>query len=202
MQRKQLLLATIIVITSLILSACGPNGLLGPTLTPTSTNTIIPTNTPIPTNTQIPTITPTAIPGIGVSLQAFQTSFEKLGFTFKTTENNHVQGDNAPTGLGSPNTWVMLQLKGRQENLSEATLMVLNDHDKESAKTILNLFFQVAFPVQSERDEAMDWFANKSGLNTQKNDGSTNIGSINISWIRGVLDPSLGYSISITPKAK
>ena len=49
---------------SVILSACGPGQLLGPTLTPTPTNTLTPTHTPTVTHTHTPTMTHTPIPSI------------------------------------------------------------------------------------------------------------------------------------------
>jgi hypothetical protein len=51
---------TIIVIFCLLLTACGPGQMFGPTITPTSTNT--PTSTPTITPTITPTPRPTATP--------------------------------------------------------------------------------------------------------------------------------------------
>jgi hypothetical protein len=44
---------------SMVISACGPGQLFGPTLTPTPTNTLTSTSTPTSTNTATPTSTPT-----------------------------------------------------------------------------------------------------------------------------------------------
>lgn len=48
--------------STLILAACGPGQLLGPTVTPTATATITPTITPSPTATLLPTATLTPTP--------------------------------------------------------------------------------------------------------------------------------------------
>lgn len=49
-----------LIVGSLAISSCGPGQLLGPTLTPTPTNTPTSTATPLPTNT--PTSTATSLP--------------------------------------------------------------------------------------------------------------------------------------------
>lgn len=102
---------TILVsIVSLLLSACGPGQLFGPTITPTPTSTYTPTSTPTftstatstatttntptftptptytltpthkPTNTR--TLTPTPLPGLGVSSKDIRETFSIL-FTFQ-----------------------------------------------------------------------------------------------------------------------
>jgi hypothetical protein len=50
-----------LVLLSLLLSACGPGQLFGPTTTPTATPTPPATSTPVPTATQPPTPTPTPV---------------------------------------------------------------------------------------------------------------------------------------------
>ena len=62
---------------SLILAACSPGGLLGPTLTPTATHTPIPTNTPQPSQTPTPTISPTATNTPTITLTRAPTSIPK-----------------------------------------------------------------------------------------------------------------------------
>lgn len=52
--------AILVLVTSLVLSGCGPGRLFGPTLTPTPTLTSTPTLTLTPTLTSTSTLTPTA----------------------------------------------------------------------------------------------------------------------------------------------
>lgn len=67
---KRLVLATLVIAMSLVLAACGPGQMIGPTLIPTPSPTatppptLAPTFTPTTTSTSAPTITPTATPTI------------------------------------------------------------------------------------------------------------------------------------------
>lgn len=49
---------TIVLIFCIVLTACGPGQVFGPTITPTPTKTLTPTPTFTPTNTPKPTVTP------------------------------------------------------------------------------------------------------------------------------------------------
>ena len=60
---RMLCLAVLLLIT-LLESACGPGKMFGPTLTPTPTITFTPTNTPLPTDTPPPPPTFTPVPTV------------------------------------------------------------------------------------------------------------------------------------------
>ena len=64
MNTKRQIGVIFVLITSLIISGCGPGQLFGPTITPTLTKTLTPTasSTPTKTPTKAPTETPTKIP--------------------------------------------------------------------------------------------------------------------------------------------
>ena len=175
----------------LLILGCGLGPLLGSAPTPTT----LPAATSVPTLATVPTLTsvplPTVLPGIGVSLQAFQSAFEQAGFTFKAYESERIQGDYTSADF---QTWVMLVLNGQPEDLSSATLMVLNGTDANKVIEILNLFFKTAFPVQADQGQAMEWFANKSGVKTGQDKGETTVGSINLSWAK---DSVAGYAVTV-----
>ena len=186
MNTKQRTLVILILVVSLVILGCGQWQTLVATPTP------MPTNTPISTNTPVPTNTPISAPGIGVSAQSFQSAFEAIGFTFETYDN--IQGNFTSADF---QTWIILILAGPQEDLSSATLSVMNGTDQEKVVEILNLFFQVAFPIESERSQAMDWLINKSGSKTGQDKGETTIGNIYLSWAK---DAVAGYFITVTAK--
>jgi len=177
---RRIVFLTLIIISGITFSSCSPEPLLEPTVTPTPTLIF----TPVPSSTPEP--------GIGVSSQSFQSAFEEIGFTFTTNEDN-VQGEFVSSDL---QTWVMVHLAGRQENLSRASLNVLTLADREKVAQILNVFFQVAFPVQSDSNDAKDWFANQSGIDTGQSNGETIIGSLQLNWSE---DAVAGFSINVAP---
>ncbi len=131
-------------------------------------------------------------PGLGISLEEFETPFIAYGFTFASYQGGTVQGD-----YSSPDfmTWTVLILVG-EEDLSEATLIVMNGSNQTALAEILTLFFRVAFPDQTNRDAAMSWFANDSGFNSGQDSGHTIVGDLAIVWSR---DSVIGYSITFYP---
>jgi hypothetical protein len=62
MNKKQRIALLLVLITSLVISGCGPGQLFGPTITPTPTQTLSPTSTQTPTQTMTPTPTQTMTP--------------------------------------------------------------------------------------------------------------------------------------------
>jgi hypothetical protein len=131
------------------------------------------------------------VPGIGVSLAAFQSAFEPAGYAFKSYDNNRVQGD-----YQSPDarTWIMLVLQGPTADLSTANLTVMNDTDSTIVANHLTLFFKVAFPDEADRNTAGAWFASNSGGSS----GKTTIGKVVLSFVRGTLPK---YSINVARAA-
>ncbi len=114
MMRKITKLVITLCVLSLLVSACGPGQMFGPTLTPTATYTATPTNTLTPTATatftptltatptitptftptatatraptKTPTLTPTRMPGLGIRTQTMIDAFDSL-FTFSAIED-------------------------------------------------------------------------------------------------------------------
>ena len=60
MRRIYSFIFVFLCVVALLLSGCGAGQILGPTFTPTFTNTPVPTFTPTNTATPVPTLTPTA----------------------------------------------------------------------------------------------------------------------------------------------
>ena len=193
MKAKQRTVAIIFMVSLLAISTMfcnyAPAELFGPTRTPTPTQTLTPTPTytPTPTNTPSPTPTftptPTASstpkPGLGVSRQKFQTSFEGAGFTFKPL-NDGLQGQ-----FSSDKMLCIITLSGPAEDLSGASIWFMLALDQNATLQFLNLFFQDAFPVKTDRDIAMDWFINKSGMKTGATEAKISIGHTQLSWVKG-----------------
>jgi hypothetical protein len=76
MDAKRQIAAVVVLITSLVMSGCGPGQLLGPTVTPTPTLTFTPTPTSTSTPTSTPTLTPTITPTPGIGVPVISTGWE------------------------------------------------------------------------------------------------------------------------------
>ena len=102
MKIKGFIIGPLLIVLVLVLSACGPGQVFGPTVTPTPTNTSTPTSTstptitpsPIPTFTPIPTDTKVAF---NFSLAIVELSDYLAGYGFtedKDTESIYNSGPN------------------------------------------------------------------------------------------------------------
>jgi hypothetical protein len=93
---------TALLLFSLLVSACGPGQMFGPTFTPTPTNTptvtptLTPTVTPTKKPTSTPTNTPTPLPGLGVKTSDVVSSFSH---SFKFSDIPDVEGNTAQKGI-------------------------------------------------------------------------------------------------------
>ena len=154
--RKITKLVTTLCVLSLLVSACGPGQMFGPTLTPTATYTAIPTNTLTPTATatftptptatptitptftstatatraptRTPTLTPTRMPGLGILTQTMIDSFSS--FTFSAIED--VDGQPAQQGVDGYMTMTLIG----DPHVAKAVLQI--DLSQEDIPTAIN----------------------------------------------------------------
>ena len=105
-----------------------------------------------------------------------------------------MQGDYVSKETG---TWLILVLTGPEENLTSASLHVINDENMDKVVEVLEIFFKTAFPAQAESEQALDWFLNNSGIRIGWPDGSTVIGNAKVEW---AMLPNVKYFVSVSPK--
>ncbi len=107
---------------SLLLSACGPGQLFGPTITPTRTSTLTPAPTATSTSTLTPTSTPT--PTLPPPTSTLATACEEEGCSFETAVV--IEASNEFEGILLEDQWLEEHYPGYQKK-SQATTF---DNDK------------------------------------------------------------------------
>jgi hypothetical protein len=154
---------------ALLLSACGPGQIFGPTITPTPADTTTPTHTPTPTRTLTPTRTPTrtstrtpaetATPfrtptprsDLGVTAREIIDTFEDFDFTFTTIPN--IDGLPAQRGI-SDDGFMMVTLVG-DPYLKKALLQI--DTDQENPVTVTAIWILFLEKTTHGGMAAADW---------------------------------------------
>jgi len=103
MDKKFQVAFVLFLLSSLLLAACGPGQVFGPTLTPTPTLTLTPTYTPTPTFTPIPTLTltPAATTTVSTYISAITMNCDDQA----TAVNGAFRAENNTWGKGALTGW-------------------------------------------------------------------------------------------------